>query len=211
MLRKIFIPCLLLADACHAAEWEWQPVAGDAPLSAGAVVVQDRVAQMWLRARQPSEIELRIDFPPGEAAATGFARFLHAGTRSVRSRYKILRTTLTRTVRVQDGVVFIHLIADKPGALTFRVTLDKARIEDRRQLISPAAHVWVLPFESDVAGDGSSISVSGEGEALVLWVFGTGERATTLARLGARHDPGHNPPDPAKIWAGVCASAENSP
>ena len=211
MLLKILIPCLLLADVCHAAEWEWQPVAGDAPLSAGAVTVQDRVAQMWLRAPQPSEIELRIDFPPGEAAATGFARFFHAGKRSVRSRYKILRTTLTRTVRVQDGVVFIHVIADHPGALTFRVTLDGARIEDRRQLISPAAHVWVLPFESDVAGHGSSISVSGEGEALVLWVFGTGERTTTLARLGARHDPGHNPPNPAKIWAGVSASAENSP
>lgn len=210
MLWKFLIASLPLAHAI-AAEADWRPVAGDEPLTVGGVSIRDTLPRVQLREMQPSGAELLIDFPPGEAPATGFERFFQAHTGQVCSRYRILRTTLTRTVRVQENVVFIHLIADQPGALSFRVTLEGARIEDRRQLISPVAHVWVLPFESDVATEGRSISVTGEGEALVIWVFGAGGRAATLARLGARHDPGHNPPNPAKIWAGVSASGENSP
>ncbi len=210
MLRKFLIACLLTAHG-SAAEVDWRPIPGDEPLTVGGVSVRDTLPRMQLREMQPPGAELRIDFPPGEAAATGFERFFRAPTGPVRSRYRILKTTLTRTVLVRENVVFIHLIADQPGALSLRVMLDGARIEDRRQLISPAAHVWVLPFESDVATEGQSISVTGEGEALVIWVFGEGEHAATLARLGARHDPGHNPPNPAKIWAGVSASVENSP
>ena len=72
----------------------------------------------------------------------------------------------------------------------------------------------------DVEPDGRSVTVRGEGEALIVWNFSPGkataaELAGTWARLAARHDPGHTPPDVSKVWHGVLEahlkSAENSP
>ena len=154
----------------------------------------------------------------------------------IRSSYRLGGAKITRTVISDeaDSAIFIHLITDHPGMLSFRVALSvsdagQTEIVDRRQLVRPAtvslpnslgAHVWVLPFESDVAPDGKSIVVRGEGEALVILTFANGSEAgkplaETLARLGNRHDPGHHPADPSKIWQGVLAghlkSIENSP
>jgi hypothetical protein len=178
------------------------------------------------------ETSLKIEWLDGVAPADGFTRFFHRTDGRVQSRSRLGDTTITRTVIAsdRDQAVFIHLLANKPGALSFRVTLETQsgavfRIQDRRQLISSpagglASHVWVLPFESDVATEGHGIAVRGEGEALVIWSFATGTEAPEslakiLAKLGERHDPGHSPPDPAKIWHGLLEarlkSIENSP
>lgn len=157
-----------------------------------------------------------------------FYRVFRMSGGGVRTTCRIGTTTLTRTVICsrEDDAVFIHLIANQPGALSFMVKLDagpggKAKIEDRRQLILTrpeglASHVWVLPFESDVAPEGDSIVVKGEGEALIVWNFSSGKPIfRTLQQLGQRYDPGHTPADPSKIWQGVLAShlksIENSP
>ena len=165
----------------------------------------------------------------GAQPVTDFKQATPVENGMVRSTCRIGTTTITRTVICSraDDAVFIHLIADHPGALAFRVSMagEKAKIEDRRQLIltptaGPASHVWVLPFESDVTPEGGSIVVRGEGEALIVWNFsGEGIPASviseTLSHLGQRYDPGHIPADPSKIWQAVLAgqmkSIENSP
>lgn len=195
----------------------------------GEKEIRRQVADISTTLPRPDEVALKIDWLGNDARAAGFIRSIHPQDGRIRSVQRVGQTTITRTVVAagEDGAIFIHLLADQPGALSFRVTLGgppavEARIEDRRQLIlpagagHPAAHVWVLPFESDVASEGNSITVRGEGEALIVWNFGAGKPLdTTLARLGTRHDPGHLPPNPAKIWQGILGtqpkSAENSP
>ena len=178
---------------------------------------------------RPDEVDLKIDWLSPVNEIAGFTRAFSPTDGRIRSVHQVGKTTITRTVIAtrDEDAIFIHLIADQPGALSFQVTLGggaaaEARIEDRRQLTLPAeksrlaAHIWVLPFESDVASEGQSISVRGEGEALIVWNYaGAKPLAATLANLGSRYDPGHNPPDPAKIWQGIVESlgksAENSP
>ncbi len=201
-----------------------------APLAHAATEHETRaqVTDFFKILPRQDEVELKIDWLDQQAVA-GFTRAICPPDGRVRSRHKVGITTITRTVIAarDDDAIFIHLIADQPGALSFRVTLggsaaSAARIEDRRQLIlpagtgRPAAHVWVLPFESDVASEGQSISVRGEGEALIVWNYSASKPLdATLNQLGTRYDPGHNPPDPSKIWQGVLGSltksAENSP
>ncbi len=191
--------------------------------------MRGQVADFFKILPRQDEVDLAITWLNLEGGVAGFTRAFCPTDGRIRSVHKVVNTTITRTVIAAraDDAIFIHLIADQPGALAFRVTLGgtaaaDARIEDRRQLILPAgigrlaAHVWVLPFESDVASEGHSISVLGEGEALIVWNYDVGKPlAATLSQLGTRYDPGHNPPDPAKIWHGVLAnhlkSAENSP
>jgi len=160
----------------------------------------------------------------GEPAA--FGRVLEADGRAV-SRLRIGRTTFTRTVLADPGggPVFVHLLADMPGALGFRVTMappggGRAAVADRRQLQWRAAgagagegedvreaRLWVLPFESEVEPEAAAIVVRGEGEALMILDFGPGDRSGTLAALGRKHDSGGEPPDPVRIWRGVAAAA----
>ena len=191
--------------------------------------MRGRVADFFKIQPRQDEVNLTIAWLNLEGLVAGFARAICPMDGRVQSVHKVGNTTITRTLIAprDEDAIFIHLIADQPGALSFCVTLGgtaaaDARIEDRRQLILPAgigrlaAHVWVLPFESDVASEGHSISVRGEGEALIVWNYAVGKPlAATLSQLGTRYDPGHNPPDPAKIWHGVLAnhlkSAENSP
>lgn len=160
---------------------------------------------------------LSIAFPDS-AAARDFSRFVRKDGSQAKSVWKSGSATLTRTVLIDraSGAVVIHLLADHPGALTFRTSLETgaARMEDRRQLFATAkdgmaSHVWVLPFESDVEPDKGAILVRGEGEAMVIWAFGKAgaekELAGTFARLAARYDPGREHPDFSKIWRGVLA------
>ena len=191
--------------------------------------IRRQVADFFAILPRPDEVGLKIDWLDKDGRAAGFTRSIHPKHGRIRSVQRVGQTTITRTVIAagDEAAIFIHFIADQPGALSFRVTLGgppaaEARIEDRRQLILPAgadhlaAHVWVLTFESDVASEGNSITVRGEGEALIVWNFAAGKTLdTTLANLGARYDPGHLPPNPAKIWQGIQRtlgkSTENSP
>lgn len=165
-------------------------------------------------------------------APTDFQRSVQPATGIVRSSCRMGGAKITRTVLVDpaDGTVFIHLLADMPGALSFRVSLAASgavepRIEERREIAlasadGMAARVRVVPFESDVAPDGQSIVVRGEGEALIVLGCSTAPDAVkSLAaywqKLAARLDPGRTPPDPARIWHELLEhrrkSVENSP
>lgn len=205
------------------------PVVSEKEIRAGVAGLLEK-----LPARK--KVDVNIEWLGGDEKAVDFKRSIQQVDGMSRSSYRLGTTTIKRTVLVpQDqDLTFLHLIADQPGALSFRVSLTVSGegepvIEDRRQLIRPAAesqensigaHVWVIPFESDVTNDGHSISVQGEGEALILITCAAGSDATkslagTWKSLGERHDPGHFPPNPAKIWEGVLAShlksRENSP
>lgn len=175
--------------------------------------------------------ELIIDWQHPFGPPKEFARTSHLSALMVRSSHKSSDTTITRTVVAspQDGAVFIHLLADKPGALALRVThrTPSQRVENRQQLIfTPenagqlASHVWVLPFEADVTPEGQTIGLYGEGEALIVWNFAGPNQekpplSATLDRLAAKYDEGKSPPDPVRIWRGIFAtltkSAEKTP
>ncbi|OYV06350.1 MAG: hypothetical protein CFE26_06770 [Verrucomicrobiales bacterium VVV1] len=121
---------------------------------------------------------------------------------------------ITETVFLSkiDSLLVVHLLADKPGALNFRVCLlsNAYRIKDRRELDSKGLRVWVLPFESDVEADGEGLVVRGEGEALILLSTGTRrELDGRLRDLGMKYDGRDSFPDLTRIWAGLKKSKEN--
>ncbi len=156
-----------------------------------------------------------IEFADG-VSIKDFARLPGTGGEMTTSVGKAGTVTLTRTVLLDEatGTVFVHLHADRPGALGFRVSMENSCISNRRELVAEAgkgtaSHLWVLPFESDVEPDDGGIRVRGEGEALIVWAFGksgTGaELAGAFARVAARHDPGREHPDVSKIWQAVLA------
>ncbi|MEO5915518.1 MAG: hypothetical protein ABIS50_14895 [Luteolibacter sp.] len=203
-----------------------------APFSGKKAGLEDRANELLGIFEKQKDAVFTIDWLGEAPSAVGFERAVHVGDGRVRSVSRAGTTSITRTVICSraDDAVFIHLIANQPGALSFKVTLGaeaggKVKIEDRRQLIlTPqeglASHAWVLPFESDVTPDGDSIVVKGEGEALIVWNYAgqnapAGAISRTLQQLGERYDPGDVPPNPAKIWQGVLAShlksIENSP
>lgn len=198
------------------------------PLPKSEAVAEKRAAELLETFKPENESGLVIEWL-GADPVKDFKRSWQPGGTQVRSVYRIGSTTIIRTVLASaaDDAVFIHLLADQPGALSFRVSIpaDGVRREDRRQLVftpetGPASHVWVIPFESDVEPDGQAVTVRGEGEALIVWNFSpgkatAGELAGTWKRLAARHDSGHIPPDVSKVWHGALEthlkSAENSP
>ncbi|MEO7100091.1 MAG: hypothetical protein ABI162_12070 [Luteolibacter sp.] len=168
--------------------------------------------------------DLRIDWLTGEYGLANIRQPSLLADGRIESAYQHGKTTFTRTVVAarKEKAVFIHLLTDKPGALSFRVSLNiPAHVEDRRQLVATAdsglsAHVWVLPFEAEVAEEGQSIVVRGEGEALIVVNFSHengAEKALsqTFSNLGAIHDPGHSPPDPSRIWQGVIRASAAAP
>lgn len=168
-------------------------------------------------------VTLILEWLNQSPAPTHFSHSFDLEASFVRSTHNLGTTHVTRTVlaSAKDGVVFVHLIADKPGDISFRATLQppdgkgEVKIVDRRELVwtSPTnrgtkAHVWVLPFESDVEDDGKAVTLRGEGECILIFTQTTAENpanplAGTLSKLGLRHDPGAIPPDPSKIWQAV--------
>lgn len=176
-------------------------------------------------AQNDTTASLTLEWLNQSPAPTHFSHTFDPATGFVRSTHNMGTTHLTRTVLAseKEGVVFVHLIADKPGDISFRATLlppggkGEVKIADRRELLwtSPdnpltKAHVWVLPFESDVENEGNAVTLRGEGECLLIFALTTAENPAkplsgTFSRLGERHDPGHLPPDPTKIWQAVSA------
>lgn len=174
---------------------------------------------------QDDTASLRLEWLNQSPAPTHFGHTLDPVIGFVRSTHNMGTTHLTRTVLAsrKEGLIFVHIIADKPGDISFRATLlppkgkGEVKIADRRELLwtspdNPAtkAHVWVLPFESDVENEGSTVILRGEGECLLIFALTTAENPAkplsgTFSRLGERHDPGHLPPDPSKIWQAVSA------
>lgn len=223
--RLAWLSCLALSTAEPTFADPWSE-GRSFTTECGQAVVLDSLTSTRIRARAESgstavlEIEwLLINPAPSRFEAAGSAA--NGATQSIT---RMGKTTFKRTFLARKDLpaLFIHCLVDQPGDLTFRATLvtdppSPIRIEDRRQLVATpppgamAAHAWVIPFESDVAAEGSSILLRGEGEALVILVFSekTAARKTlsqTWAELGNTYDPGHFPPDPAKIWDGLLKS-----
>lgn len=108
----------------------------------------------------------------------------------------------------------LHLRADKPGALGFRIRLaGEATVTERRRLTvtspSPggllrATRAWVFPMESEVTPEDHSIRVEGEGEALVLFTMaeaGKEELESALEEpLRELGFGGAEMPDLSKVW-----------
>ncbi len=183
---------------------------------------QRKVADFLKATPAPSETALEISWLGEAALSESFTQAISTNGQQARSIGRGKSTTITREVVAipNESAVCIHLLADKPGALAFRVAMAGAEITQRRQLIfskprSLSAHVWVIPFESEVEPDAHSIRVQGEGEALILWAYdsGNGEGSPiseTYSRLAARYAPGPGPADPIRIWQGILA-AQNPP
>jgi len=169
-------------------------------------------------------LDLEIDWL-SEEKPTGFQKSFNPKTGISRVSYRLGSTTITRTAfaSAADDAIFLHFIADQPGALSFKTRIvspdpENAVIQNRVQLswqgkgenTGLKAAVWVLPFESDVERDENSIVLRGEGECIVIVNFtGSDDPAKpvseTLRRLGDAYDPGHQPPDPIRIWHAVLA------
>lgn len=221
-----------ILDAAAVTRLQGFLVGSQFPPATDEKAIHDGVAAFLKNQPRPGVAELKIEWLTDGETVKNFTRSVQEKNGQIRSRYWVGDTTITRTVIAakDDDAVFIHLLANQPGALNFRVILgtgpeEKAEIEDRRQLlltpaIGPTSYVWVLPFESDVSPDGTGLAVKGEGEALIIWSFAAENDAVkalsqVLLKLGNRYDPGNTPADPSKIWHGVLEShlksVENSP
>jgi hypothetical protein len=152
----------------------------------------------WLNHEQVTSYRRSLD-RPGGIATTSFQR-------------NGARFTETVFLSKAESLLAVHLLADKPGALNFRVCLlsNAYRIKDRRELDSKGLRVWVLPFESDVEPDGEGLAVRGEGEALILLATGSRQELDGRFRaLGLKYDGRDSFPDLTKVWDGLKKSKEN--
>lgn len=163
-----------------------------------------------------SPVKFRIDWVDGTESPENFRNHPEKDG-SLVSTHLFGKTTLTRTILAseEDDCIFIHIHADQPGPVHFTarfVSEDPVEIHDRRQLILSGekihAHAWIIPYESDVSDDEkSTITLAGEGEALIILNLTTDPEknsiANTLTRLGEKYDPGHTPPSPHLIWEGI--------
>ncbi|MFM2196905.1 MAG: hypothetical protein RLZZ505_337 [Verrucomicrobiota bacterium] len=160
-------------------------------------------------------IRFRIDWLSGNETPENFRNHTAMPDR-LTSTHRLGKNILTRTILVSESAdcILVHIHADQPGAVHFTACFDSqnpVKIQDRRQIVLSGkqihAHAWIIPFESDVSDDGKTITLSGEGEALVILNLTPDPVKTpilsTLSRLGEKYDPSHNPPNPHLIWQGV--------
>ncbi len=224
MIPKTFlslIACATFATAQEPAADRWEK-ASAVSVEMGGVLFLDSAARTEIRGVTPAgTVDLKIDWLAENGEMGQFQAPTALKDGRIQSTCRIGTTTITRTLLTgkNDKAVFIHFLADQPGALSFRVSLgtsppSQVRIEDRRQLIAspaesgPSARLWVLPFEAEVKSEGQSIVVRGEGEAMIVLNFSKEKSAEqtlsqTLSNLGTLYNPGHFPPDPTRIWQGV--------
>jgi hypothetical protein len=164
----------------------------------------------------PEAAVFRINWKSGGETPAGFA-VSGAKDGAITSSHRLGKTTLTRTILASTTAdcILVHVIADQPGAVSFKagyVTKNPTKIRNRREILLSGekiqARAWVIPFEADVHDDGKgTIFLNGEGEALIILNLTddpeTSPISQTLARIGREHDPGHIPPSPHLIWEGV--------
>lgn len=168
-----------------------------------------------------ASVKFRIDWSSGDQAPENF-RNHPAKPDRLTSSHRLGQTTLTRTILASETAdcILIHIHADQPGSVHFSArfeTDDPVKIHDRRQIILQGkriqAHAWVIPFESDVSDDGKTITLFGEGEALILLNLTSDPVkhpiSNTLTRLGEKHDPGQTAPNPHLIWEGVSKTQDS--
>ena len=160
-------------------------------------------------------IKFRIDWISGNQTPEKFQN-KHAKPDRLTSSHRLGQATLNRTILVSETAdcILVHVQANQPGSVHFSVRFeseDPVEIQDRRQIILQGkqiqARAWIIPFESDVSDDGKTITILGEGEALILLNLAPDTSkhpiSNTLSRLGEIHDPGQIPPNPHLIWQGV--------
>lgn len=163
--------------------------------------------------------EISIDWLDAEQPMNAYRRALNLQDGLSITTWERNGAGITQTVLVSraDNVLLIHLLADKPGALNFRVRLGAssdpqvAVTGERGELVrkDSASHAsevraWVLPFESEVNADGNAMIVQGEGEAMIVVAAATRADVpslkTTFARLVAKYEPTEDHPDFPQLW-----------
>ena len=164
----------------------------------------------------PEAAVFRINWKSGGETPAGFA-VSEAKDGAITSTHRLGKTTVTRTILASTTAdcILVHVIADQPGAVSFKagyVTDHPTKIRNRREIHLSGgkiqAQAWVIPFEADVHDDGKgTIFLNGEGEALIIFNLTadpeTSPISQTFARIGREHDPGRPPPDPHLIWEGL--------
>ncbi|WAC20824.1 hypothetical protein OVA24_05435 [Luteolibacter sp. SL250] len=224
MLRILSIfPCLL----CLAS-------AAPLPLGQGpsATMVEDTPARTTVNAIPDGRNQgpagdlplavLRIDWLNNEPTPKDFEVTVTDKQKVITTTYRQGATGITRTLLATPEIIFLHFVADQPGAISFKTTLGSPRdgttaVQNRNELTwtsarAPAmkAYARVIPFESDVETEGDSIVLRGEGECMVIFSFTRLDDAAkplsgTWKRLAAALDPGAEHPDPVKIWQTILA------
>ncbi|MDB6077007.1 MAG: glycoside hydrolase family 95 protein [Akkermansiaceae bacterium] len=185
----------------------------------------------WLTPSDPPRdlAEIRVDWLDGEQPFKDFSRTLDPAQGVVTTRFTRGTSELIGKVFISeaDDLTVIHLRADKPGSLSFKIRLERPgrpeatmEVKDRRVLIlrgktneaadAPSFEVraWVFPMESEVTPAEKDISVLGEGEALVLIATAVGkEGSPALTEIGTRLQKygfgGTEHPDISELWDGL--------
>ncbi len=190
-------------------------------------------------AAEPSPVRFKVEGPPdssqallflpagGEPVATLKLEWLHSespagdatwnpGDRTT-GHFKRDRAGITQTwfALAEPRIGVLHLRADKPGALGFRIVLQggDAQVSERRRITvstplpggrQRVVRAWVLPMESEVTPEERTIRVEGEGEALVLVTTAEApedELETALEMpLRSLGFGGAEMPDLSKVW-----------
>lgn len=174
------------------------------------------------QAAPPAIATLRIEWLNQDPPPTGFAVEPRRNDHLIVSGHHLGRTGITRTLLATEEAVFLHIVADQPGAISFRASLTspgpgKTTLRDRNDLIreGPGDHparafVRVIPFESDVEEENGCITLRGEGECLLIFSFALRDDpekpvSGIWKRLSAALDSGAEHPDPVKIWQTISA------
>lgn len=208
-------PCAALVEDTPATTTvRGYPARGQEPLPA------DKGAELPEEPR-PLAV-LRIDWLNTEPAPVDFEVVATDKPKVITTTYRQGRTGITRTLLATPEVIFLHFVADQPGAIAFRASLGSQRdgttvVRDRNELswistreAGMKAYARVIPFESDVETEGNSIVLRGEGECMVIFSFTPRDDpgkplSGTWKRLAAALDHGEEHPDPVKIWQTILA------
>lgn len=159
-----------------------------------------------------------IDFLDREQETTRYRRGFNLGEGTANAYWRRDGASFTMTTLVSDvdDVIIVHLLANMPGALGFRVRLTGFNENSDAPVGVPTGdrgelrlagqdfttHAWAVPFESEVAPDKEGMVIRGEGEAMIVICTSkdpTGA-AAGFSALAAKYDGRDEHPDFGKIW-----------